>query len=431
VVTARTKRKTPLEPVPPLTAADLSRMRAIGFDVLRLPIHWSAIEPNDAPPGGAPTYDDAYLDRVAAIVALAKAADVAVLLDLHQDAYSKWIGEDGAPLWAIVPPPDKILDGPLTDLGARTLSQQVQRAFATFFSRTSGDGAKLRARFGAMLAHVAKRFAGDATVIGVELFNEPLATDDELRAFDEEAGLALRTGDARRLVFFEPPATRNLVDHASIAGKPLSLPGVVYAPHVYTHAFTPGDDSAWQKSFTYDDLFPSNDSARQEADSWGAPLFVGEWGWGPNGVRFGDYVELQLDAQDATMSSSTFWLWKEANDQGNWGLFDHTGSSLDAGWSERAAARKAFARVRPRRIAGFPQSWSWDAKSSRFTLDLVGDAAVTAPTIVHVPIAEDRPGPWRATCDGNELGATPDARGDVALSCNGPGKHRIVVEPQG
>ncbi len=75
--------KRPRETVPVVDATDLARMRVIGFDLVRLPIHWSAIEPDDTSP---PTYASAYLDGVAAFVADAKAAGLRVLLDFHQDA---------------------------------------------------------------------------------------------------------------------------------------------------------------------------------------------------------------------------------------------------------------------------------------------------------------------------------------------------------
>ncbi len=412
--------KVPLETLPKLDAADFPRMRRIGFDVLRLPVHWSALEPNDASP---PVYDAAYLERIAALVAAAKAADVRVLLDLHQDAYSKYIGQDGAPLWAIVPAPTKLLEGPLTDLGTRTLSKQVLAAFDTFFSATAPDGPRLRKRFGAAAATLAKRFVGESAIIGIDLFNEPNATDERARAFDEEVGAAIRAVDPARLLFLEPPATRNLLDHASLATSAFPLGGIVYAPHVYTHVFTP--DDGWKATFTLEDLRPSNASARDEADSWGAPLFIGEFGFGPSEPRFGDYVGGQLQLQDEYMASSTFWLWKEAS-EGAWGFYDFDPATSSFG-KERATPRKVFARVQPRAIAGWPVRWSFDPKSVHFELATIGDPNVKAPTVLHTPTPEDAPAGYRVTCDGKEIDAAPDAKGDMTIQCNGAGEHLLVV----
>lgn len=413
---------------PDLPPQDLARMRRIGFGALRLPVHWSAIEPDDHDP---PQYDEAYLSAIDAKIADAKSAHVKVLVDFHQDVYSKYIGQDGAPEWAVFPAPSSITDGPV-DTGALLLTSQAQSAFQNFFSSTSDVGGKLRDRFARAVVAVMKRHVGDDAILGVDLYNEPLASMDDLRAFHEQVGAAVRAVDAQRLIFFEPNALRNLLDSADLASKPLSLDGVVYAPHVYTHVFTQGDDSQWRSSFTLDDLRPSNESARQEADSWHAPLFVGEFGWGPNDARFADYVGWQLDLQDELMASSTIWLWKEQDEStggGAWGLFDRDATT--GTWSERASARRVFARVFPEAIGGWPESWRWDANARRFTLTLIGVPSVTAPTLLHLPLAEDAPGTFVLTCDGKTIDATPDDDGVVSIACNGEGEHVVVAQEQG
>jgi endoglycosylceramidase len=411
--------KVPLmNPIPELTDDDLKQMRRIGFDLLRLPINWSAIEPEEG------KYDDAYLTRIAEVVGRAKSAGVLVLVDVHQDAYSKWIGQDGAPLWAIVPPPDTILEGPLDDLGDRRISQQVLKAFATFFSRTSPDGQRLRARFAAMTAKVAEKLVGNDNVLAIELFNEPQATDDELRGFHEEIGAAVRKVDAKRLIAFEPTALRNFLDRATIPSKPLALDGTIYAPHVYTGVFSQGCDDACRNNFDLDKIAASNDSARAEADGWKAPLLIGEIGFDPR-LRFADWVALQLDHQDRLMASSAWWVWKE-NSEGSWGFYDWNATSDT--WTERVHVRKAFARVQPRLIAGWPQHWKWDASAKRFELVVLGDTKISAPHVLHVPFEGDGPMTWKITCDGKSVSASPDARGDLSVQCHGEGVHTVVVE---
>jgi endoglycosylceramidase len=421
--------KKPRFTLPALDDADLARMRRIGFSVVRLPIQWSGVEPNDHDP---PQYDDAYLASVDAVIARAAAAHLKILVDFHQDAYSKYIGQDGAPLWAIVPAPTELAPDGFVSPGDWVLKPEDQNAFTTFFKDRGADGTKLRDRFGKAVAAVMARHVGDDSIVGVDVYNEPLASDDDLKSFAEQIGAAVRAVDPKRLVFFESPATRNEFDHASLASAPLSLDGVVYAPHVYTHVFITGDDSQWRATFTKEDLRPSNQSARDEADSWHAPLFVGEFGWGPTDARFADYIGWQLDLQDEYMASSTFWLWKEQDESsggGGWGLFDRdptTGS-----WTERAAARRVFARVVPEAIGGWPESWNWDATTRRFTLKLIGDDRVTAPTLLHLPTPEDVTGAFHFTCDNRSVDATPDADGVVAIACGGAGEHVIVASEGG
>ncbi|MFO0758033.1 MAG: cellulase family glycosylhydrolase [Byssovorax sp.] len=406
-----------LEPIPDFTAADAARMRAIGFNALRLPINWSALEPTET--GG---FDEGYLDKVAAAVALAKQAGVLVLVDFHQDAYSKEIGEDGAPLWAIEPPPSKLLEGPLTDLDARRTSSQVLKAFSTFFG-PSDKGAALRARFAAAAAHVAKRFAAEPAVLGIEIFNEPLADEDaQLDAFHDLVIAKIHEADPGRLAFFEPNVTRNFFDHAPLATRD-PWPGTVYSPHVYTLAFT-GSDSQ-RMSMTEATLEPSNKSAASEAKSWKAPLVITEFGYGPDAIQADNYLRWQTDLQDRYLASGFFWVWKEQS-QGSWGLYSYDEAS--GAWTERDHVRKALSRVAPEAIAGFPTSFGYDRDKKRFSLKFTGDPSITAPSRIFVPAAEDFAPGFDITCDGQPVSAARDAAsGVVEVGCNGAGEHEIVV----
>src|SRR5439155_16508189 len=80
----------------------------------------SALEPKPR------QYSDAFFAKVDVVLDMARRHHFRVILDMHQDAYSKEIGEDGAPLWAIVPPPAQLLSGPSDD--SRRTSPEVLNA---------------------------------------------------------------------------------------------------------------------------------------------------------------------------------------------------------------------------------------------------------------------------------------------------------------
>lgn len=406
-----------LEPIPDFTAEDAKAMRAMGFNALRLPINWSGLEPEDGK-----GFDEAYLDRVANVVALVDAANFRVLIDFHQDAYSKEIGEDGAPLWAIKPAPTKLLEGPLTDLGQRRTSGQVLQAFATFFGDKS-DGAMLRTRFAAAVSHVAARFAGKDAVIGIEIMNEPLVDQTaQLDRLHDEVITAIRAVDPGRLAFFEPDTLRNFLDHAPLAGRD-PWPGTVYSPHVYTLAFS-GTDAEHQK-MTRATLEPSNKAARAEAKSWNAPLAITEFGYAPNGIQSDNYLAWQLSLEDQYQASGFFWVWKE-DSQGAWGLFDR--DPMKGTWTVRDHVRKALSRVAPEAIAGWPESFGYDAATKRFELKFTGDPAITAPSTIFVPAAVDFAPSFDVTCDGAAITAARDAAsGIIEVPCGGSGAHTVVV----
>jgi hypothetical protein len=82
----------------PLEEADehFSRLRFWGFTFLRFTVTWEAIE--HAGPG---LYDAAYLDYLEQIVGRANDFGLALHIDPHQDAWSRFTGGDGAPGWTL------------------------------------------------------------------------------------------------------------------------------------------------------------------------------------------------------------------------------------------------------------------------------------------------------------------------------------------
>lgn len=392
--------RTALEPIPPLEAADCLRMRALGLDFLRLPINWSALAPA---PG---TISDDYLARVDAAVQCAAQAGMLVMIDLHQDAYSKEIGEDGAPLWAIQPPPAMLLEGPLTDLDARRTSAQVTAAFDTLFA--AGDPAGLQAAFGDALERVAARWADDPAVIGFELFNEPPVGQELVDAFSATAAARVRAAAPHKLVMFEPSAIRNLFDFVPRATAPFPTSSAVYAPHLYTHVF---GDPAQLENLVPSDLEISADNARGEADAWATPMLIGEYGLGPTYPNADLWMGIEAELHDRYLASDAFWLWKE-DSQGSWGVFDKVGDS----WVERPQVVGWISRIHAARIAGEVSANVFDHVAG--TLQLVAHGGGGAAHDVYIP--ERAAATFTIACNGAPITAARDpATGLIQVSCDG------------
>jgi hypothetical protein len=397
--------RVPLEPIPALDTADCTRMRELGIDLLRLPINWSGIEPEED------QIDEAYLARVDDAVQCAAAAGVLVLIDLHQDAYSKEIGEDGAPLWAIQPPPDMLLEGPLDDLGERRMSLQVGRAFDTFFDPT--DPAGLQAEFFEVLELVGARWNDDPGVIGFEIFNEPTVGAALVDQFSIKAAEHLRAAAPDKLVFFEPTAVRNLFDFVPLADDPFPVSGAVYAPHVYTYIFQ--GDPALLEDLTMEDLEPSVAGTREEAEAWQTPLLIGEFGLGPNDINADLWMGLQAELHDRYLASDAFWLWKEQS-QASWGLHDWA-ADTDT-WTERPQVVRWLSRVHAARIAGdvLENAYDWEADSLR--LEVMPGSTGGKAHEIYVP--ERASATFAIRCDDADVPAERDAAtGLVSVACDG------------
>ncbi len=279
-------------------------------------------------------------------------------------------------------------------------------AFATFFGT---DGASLRQRFVAAAVHVMERFSEHPAVLGLEIFNEPQDTDAGIARLNEDAYEALRTVAPDKLYVFEPPVIRNLLDEASLPEAPLGKM-VGYAPHVYTLAFT-GTDAAHQ-AMTRETLRRSNENARAEADAWRAPLVITEWGYDPNGIQAGEYVTWQSELQEEYQASSFFWVWKEQS-QGFWGCHDWDAST--GTFSPRAALQKSLARIRPARVAGYPESFSFDRSSGVFELAFAGNPRVKADH--EIAVAPVLGQPLGAECDGTSVSFESLEHGTISVSC--------------
>lgn len=80
----------------PIEEADIhfKRLKAWGYHFLRFLVTWEAIEHE-----GPGIYDKEYLTYIKAIVSKANEYGINVLIDPHQDVWSRFSGGDGAPLW--------------------------------------------------------------------------------------------------------------------------------------------------------------------------------------------------------------------------------------------------------------------------------------------------------------------------------------------
>jgi endoglycosylceramidase len=327
--------RVPEETFPDLSEAETSRIEQLGWNVLRIPVSWSSLEPQPQ------QYPQAWMQKLDAVLAMAHEHAFYVIVDMHQDAYSKEIGEDGEPLWAIVPPPTQLLQGPYDD--SRRLTAQVLSAGYSFFDDDlATDGRDLQGAYVSAVQQVAAHVVGDPAVLGYEAFNEPVVLNYELLdAFHQTFAAGIHAIDADAPVLFEPVATRNETDEAVISAQPWSSGPGAYAVHIYTGIFSmPGVWTAQNDDASI--LAPSMAAADQERAAWGTPMFVTEFGCDQTQPQGPVWMSDELDLQDQYLASSTAW---EFSGLGAWGFHDDDGN-------ERPTTTHIMARMFPRAVAG-------------------------------------------------------------------------------
>ncbi len=298
----------------PLARDDFARMAALGLDSVRLVVSWSALEPR---PG---YHDSAYLDQVRAAVEWAREYGIYVVLDMHQDAWGKYIatppgvkcrrplapniGWDGAPEWAT------ITDGKDTcKLIQREFSAAAIQAWQSFYDDRDGVQQHLADTW----AWLAAAFKDDPAVAGYDLLNEPNWGRSAARAvkrgkpaFYRRALNAIRRaeqGGLKKIVFFEPLA----IWSALPGEKPVPFTDdsdIVYAPHIYLGTIT------LDMYLFHRELIPLRRGfaiAEREAKAYHTTFWNGEWGPGP-----GDHAYRYAALEDAYQIGSARWIWKTA-----------------------------------------------------------------------------------------------------------------------
>ncbi len=182
----------------PLEEADehFARLAAWGLTFLRFLVTWEAVE--HAGPG---CYDEEYLDYLYAVVRKAGEHGLQLLIDPHQDVWSRFSGGDGAPGWTLEAVGLEVAN--LHETGAAVVHQLYGDPFprmiwpsngsklaaATMFTlffggndfapqvRVDGEPVQeyLQRHYIEAMVQVARKLQGLPNVVGYDTLNEPLA----------------------------------------------------------------------------------------------------------------------------------------------------------------------------------------------------------------------------------------------------------------
>jgi endoglycosylceramidase len=444
---------SPYMPTPPLCQEDLAKMAALGFNSVRLPLSWSLLEPERG------QFSKTYLDRVAQVVGWARAQGMYVILDMHQNAYSRYVGAPvegtphlryytGAPAWAT------LTDGFQSKgyLNQREVNPAVLEADSSFWFDRNG----IQDEYIAAIASLAARFNEDSTVAGYSVFNEPWpgwslspGFEDLLlfpfyrRVIDAITGVGdglpcwsgffmpavcgyrdLGVRDQRHLFFLDAGLLREVTDFPTHLGMPISsYPNQVLSIHAYTHFYTVDhvllNEAPDKANYPWGGYDQSYTLAEREAKAINAALFVAEFGNPPSEDSL--LLANQAQEEERHRVGFAFWTWMD-NCSGGWGMYDgidcaNRSPQAPSSGCLRTARERLLARVYPRASADPNLTYHYDANTGAFSLDARGNPG-DAATLVFMPPEVT----GQVTTSGNATQSV-DAHGD--------GSRLVTIAPSG
>ena len=166
---------------------DMKLLKSLGLNVVRLGFMWPGLEPTRG------KYNETYLQVMQHIVTLSAKYGIYVLLDMHQDAFSRMLCVEGLPTWVVntgnakgFPEPlhEPFVPDPKTGMPSDEdcakflwsdyyFTEATSVAFQNLYNNTDG----LLDSWAAFWAKTASGFKNFSNVIGYELINEPWAGD--------------------------------------------------------------------------------------------------------------------------------------------------------------------------------------------------------------------------------------------------------------
>ncbi len=427
------------------SSADASLMARMGFNVVRLGMTWSGLEPGRAPandpaicdqgkPGNPRQFSQAvltrYIGHLRTTVNLLSRFHIYTILDMHQDVYNEMFGGEGAPSWAVCTDGVASVDPPgRWSLAYATTAADI--AFSHFWkNNVRGD---LQGQYDRVWGDVARAFRSDRWVLGFDPFNEPFSTalarfhgqhfDAQLECFytgrahvgapshgapplrcpsdDPKQGVVptLLANDPRGLVFDEPDnfASRGFPTYLG----PMDLRNLVYNVHIYCGARSPvtGNPTNLTTCAAQD---MHSISVRQgdrplltsPAQPGGPAWLVTEFGATKSAPLLAD-VTARFDADKVGW---IYWAWKYYGDP--------TGSaaeSLVMADGQLRSSALLLSQAYPEAVAGIPSSFDFSSSTDVFDLSYTPNHHIDAPTVVFVPTALHYPQGYCAQTTGGRV----------------------------
>ena len=285
-----------------ITESEVADLAAAGLTLLRLPIQWRRVEPAQG------EYDQDYVGYLQDVLGWAHTYGLLVIVDWHQDVFGEAFGIndgfDGAPAWATRTDGIEFHRAP-----GGWFNSYWHPAVKAAFSHLWNDPDLQQAQV-TTWTYLAEQLAGSPALLGYDLFNEPMITNDALLGEMYNRVIAgIRTVDQRSWLWVEPTVYVG-------EGVPTLLPAfddpregddrIGYAPHAYSTSVEDGGD--WVTSSNFVAKYESAIVKYPRKNDM--PVIVGEWGPSSAGAEFPGNVELvKQQTASFTRFASGWTIW--------------------------------------------------------------------------------------------------------------------------
>jgi endoglycosylceramidase len=372
----------PFDPTPDFeTALDryADGIQALGFNVVRLLVIYEAAEPVRG------QYDEKYLAGYDRMVQAFSRRGIRIIVDAHQDIYSRRLCGDGFPDWTLREKDrDRKQDQDCKMWSVHYFTGPVAKSFDRFWSNADG----IQDRYVEFFGMLARRYAAEPAVIGFEPINEPFPGRSGLAHYSkwyekrlyplyERVGEAVHSANPRYLVFADICPLENTGLWNSKRARP-EISNLVFAPHYYnlgTFGISSGPER--QRAAMRQGL----EKHQAQSRSWDVPMLVTEYGISPLFKTAPSYITTLYSLFDEFQLSGTFWeasmsatIWNKENTS----LFEPDGSVRPG--------TPFLDRPYPRAVAGTIQAFSFQPESGRFELSWTeGQTSSSGPTEIYLP----------------------------------------------
>lgn len=398
---------------------DAAFLAANGFNVVRLGVDWSRLQPQ---PG---VYDDAYLASLKQTVQTLSDHGIVSLLDMHQNVGPDWA--TGGPL-----PPS-----PLPFPDSVFLDPAKNAALDKFWGNADDpNGVGLQNNYAQMMQHLANYFNGDPAVLGIEIMNEPLPGNQytptlagspyfeaqQLTPFYNQVTAAIRSVNPEVPIFFEPAITAAFQIPVQLGTVDDSNTVLSFHDYVYVE----------QNGVLLPDANVIANNALAYAQAHGIPAMMTEFGSTSNQA----FLDAELQPADQNAIGWMEWSYSDTTYKGvdgttEWLVKDPSqplvGDNVNTG--NLQTLTRPYAQV----ISGTPNAFSFTDGTFQFSYstqraDGTGAFAAGSETVISVPPSQ-YPSGYQVSVTGGHVVSSPNAAQLVVASDGAAGTVIITVSP--